>query len=88
MSDDGQLTGRATLGAACAIFDRELRVLLVRHSYGPLNWELPCGASLPGEDPSSTARRELYEETGLDLLGAGQAATPTAAVTRECLSSN
>lgn len=57
--------GRVAIGAACAIFDDRGDVLLVRHTYGRLNWELPGGASLPGEAPDETARRELLEETGV-----------------------
>ena len=53
------------VGAACAIFDERGRVLLVRHAYGRLNWELPGGAAEPGEAPDETARRELLEETGI-----------------------
>lgn len=56
-----------TLGAACAVFDRSGRVLLVRHTYGARNWELPGGGALDGEDPRITAGRELREETGLDI---------------------
>jgi 8-oxo-dGTP diphosphatase len=56
---------RIALGAACAIFDGTGRVLLVRHTYGRLNWELPGGGSEPGESPDQTATRELLEETGL-----------------------
>jgi len=56
---------RTAMGAACVIFDGEGRVLLVHHTYGRLNWELPGGASEPGEAPDETARRELLEETGL-----------------------
>ena len=59
--------GAAALGAACAVFDPDGRVLLVRHTYGARNWELPGGGSQPGEDPRATARRELLEETGLDI---------------------
>jgi 8-oxo-dGTP diphosphatase len=40
-------------------------VLLVRHTYGRLNWELPGGASEGGETLEETALRELGEETGL-----------------------
>jgi len=41
------------------------RILIVRHTYGPLNWELPGGMSEPGESFDTTALRELGEETGL-----------------------
>jgi len=53
------------IGAACAIFDLCRRILLVKHLYGPLNWELPGGAALAGEEPTQTATREACEETGL-----------------------
>jgi 8-oxo-dGTP pyrophosphatase MutT (NUDIX family) len=52
------------MGAACAIFDDEGRVLLVHHTYGRLNWELPGGLGEAGEAPDETALRELVEETG------------------------
>ena len=64
MGDEGALQ-RVAVGAACAIFDGDGRVLLVRHSYGRLNWEIPGGGSEPGEAPHETATRELLEETGL-----------------------
>jgi predicted metal-dependent hydrolase/ADP-ribose pyrophosphatase YjhB (NUDIX family) len=41
---------------------------------GDWAWTPPSGAREPGEDPDETARRELLEETGLEL-----AVTPTAA---------
>jgi 8-oxo-dGTP diphosphatase len=56
------------MGAACAIFDSEGRVLLVRHTYAGLNWELPGGGAEPGESPDETAIREVTEETGLDIV--------------------
>jgi 8-oxo-dGTP pyrophosphatase MutT (NUDIX family) len=62
---DGIAVQRTALGAACVIFDGGGRVLLVHHTYGRLNWELPGGGSEPGEAPDETARRELLEETGL-----------------------
>jgi 8-oxo-dGTP pyrophosphatase MutT (NUDIX family) len=48
MRDEGPVQ-RTALGAACANFDGEGRVLLVHHTYGRLNWELPSGAAEPGE---------------------------------------
>jgi 8-oxo-dGTP pyrophosphatase MutT (NUDIX family) len=62
---DGAAVDRMAMGAACAIFDDHGRVLLVHHTYGRLNWELPGGGSEPGETPDETATRELLEETGL-----------------------
>ena len=56
---------RSATGAACAIFDRDGRVLLVRHTYGKYNWELPGGLGEAGEAPHETATREVLEETGL-----------------------
>lgn len=64
MRDEGPVP-RTALGAACVIFDGEGRVLLVHHTYGRLNWELPGGGAEPGETPDETAARELLEETGL-----------------------
>jgi 8-oxo-dGTP pyrophosphatase MutT (NUDIX family) len=53
------------MGAAAVVLDSRGRVLLVRHTYGRLNWELPGGASEHGESVVDTALRELHEETGL-----------------------
>jgi ADP-ribose pyrophosphatase YjhB (NUDIX family) len=60
-----QSVSRVAVGAACAIIDGDGRVLLVRHTYGRLNWELPGGLGEAGEAPDETALRELLEETGL-----------------------
>jgi 8-oxo-dGTP pyrophosphatase MutT (NUDIX family) len=62
---DMQWPGRR-MGAAAAIFDAAGSILLVHHTYGPLNWELPGGASEAGESIVETALRELREETGLE----------------------
>lgn len=62
---DLESIARLAVGAACAIFDGDGRVLLVRHTYGRLNWELPGGLGERGESPSEAAARELFEETGI-----------------------
>ena len=56
------------LGAAAAILDGRGRVLLVKHSYGRLNWELPGGAVEEGEGVVEAAVREVREETGLEVV--------------------
>jgi 8-oxo-dGTP diphosphatase len=55
------------LGAATVVVDDSSRVLLVRHNYGELNWELPGGAGEAGESAEETARREMREEVGVEL---------------------
>lgn len=56
---------RRSLGAAAVIVDSYGRVLLVRHNYGHLNWELPGGMAEPGESIVETTLREVEEETAL-----------------------
>jgi 8-oxo-dGTP pyrophosphatase MutT (NUDIX family) len=51
-------------GVKCVITDRG-RVLLVRHTYGSRNWDLPGGGLKRGESPPLAARREMQEELGL-----------------------
>lgn len=53
------------VGAAAVVVRRDREVLLVHHTYGRLNWELPGGASEEGEPVVETALRELREEAGL-----------------------
>lgn len=55
------------LGAAAVIFDSQGQVLLVKHSYGRLNWELPGGYAEADESIVETALREVREETGLGV---------------------
>lgn len=53
-------------GSAVLVFNREFEVLLqLRADTG--RWGIPGGAMEPGESFEVTARRELYEETGLRL---------------------
>lgn len=56
-----------SVGAAAIILDAEGRILLVKHSYGKCNWEIPGGKSENHESAQETAQREVAEETGLDV---------------------
>jgi 8-oxo-dGTP pyrophosphatase MutT (NUDIX family) len=62
-----EIWARASKGVAAAAMMVNSRgeVLLVKHSYGPLNWELPGGAAERDEAPTQTVLREVLEETGL-----------------------
>lgn len=63
---------------SCAIVTRdEAEIILVGNEYGagqPLFWNLPGGAVDPGEDLRHAVIRELYEESGLEVLQIGQLA--------------
>jgi 8-oxo-dGTP pyrophosphatase MutT (NUDIX family)/N-acetylglutamate synthase-like GNAT family acetyltransferase len=61
-----QRAQRAT-AAAAVVCDTAGRVLLVKHAYGRLNWELPGGAAEARESPTQTVVREVREETGLEV---------------------
>lgn len=53
-------------GACALILDQRDRLLLQRRSDNHL-WGLPGGSMEPGESIENTARREVLEETGLEL---------------------
>ena len=53
------------IGAAVVILNTTGHVLLVKHNYGPLNWELPGGGAEANESIIDTAIREVREETGI-----------------------
>ena len=53
------------VGAAAVVVNARGEILLVHHTYGPCNWELPGGGGEEGESPVDTAIREVKEETGL-----------------------
>ena len=56
------------IGAAAAIVDTTGRILLVKHTYGRCNWELPGGNAEVHESAADTAVREVAEETGLQVV--------------------
>ncbi len=52
------------------------RVVLVRQFRYPVNdyvYEFPAGLMEPGEDPLQAGRREMFEETGLQMVPVGTA---------------
>ncbi|SFE48807.1 ADP-ribose pyrophosphatase YjhB, NUDIX family [Paenibacillus catalpae] len=55
------------MGAAAIITNAEGKILLVKHSYGKNNWDLPGGKSEINESVQQTAAREVLEETGLQV---------------------
>lgn len=62
------VVGWRTTGVKVMAFDRDGRLLLVRHRYGRSDlWMLPGGGVARREAPVSAAVRELGEETGCIL---------------------
>jgi ADP-ribose pyrophosphatase YjhB (NUDIX family) len=55
--------GRGSAGARVTDDDR---VLLIRHPNAPDTWTFPGGGHEPGEAFAETARREVWEETGVE----------------------
>nr|WP_041259534.1 NUDIX hydrolase [Pseudofrankia inefficax] len=56
---------RKRMAAAVILVDDADRVLIVRPTYRP-GWDLPGGVVEQDESPHAAARRELFEELGLD----------------------
>ena len=54
---------------ACALVMADARLLMVRRAVEPWKglWDVPGGFCDEGEHPMETARREVREETGLDV---------------------
>ena len=60
-------SGPIPLGAASVITDVAGRILLVHHTYGERNWEIPGGVLEAHESAEAAAVRETREETGVAL---------------------
>ena len=59
---------RQRTGVSVVCFNDDQRILLLRHVYHPsVPWGLPGGWLDRGESPAECARRELREETGLEI---------------------
>jgi 8-oxo-dGTP diphosphatase len=57
-----------TVSAAVVILNEDRRVLLLNHILRPTTgWGLPGGFLDRGEQPENTIRREIREETGIEL---------------------
>ena len=61
--------GPRTIGVRGVVSDGDGRVLLVRHSYGPLTWHLPGGGVKRRESLTDAVLRELREEVGIEVPG-------------------
>jgi ADP-ribose pyrophosphatase YjhB (NUDIX family) len=55
-------------GVKCVLTDGD-DVLLVRHTYGKREWDLPGGGIKRDERPEDAARREIEEELGVRVEG-------------------
>jgi 8-oxo-dGTP diphosphatase len=60
--------GKFTVSVAAIVTNDENKVLLLKHVLRPVSdWGIPGGFIETGEQPEAAIRRELMEETGLEL---------------------
>lgn len=64
----GVVNLNARLCVAVAVFRTEDDCVLVGHHTRTGTWGFPGGMVDPGEHPTDAARRELYEETGINCF--------------------
>ena len=60
-----------SLGVFAAIFDDSRRILCVRMNYATRAWTTPGGRVELGESPLAALKREVLEESGLDVVADG-----------------
>jgi 8-oxo-dGTP diphosphatase len=60
-----------TLGVFAAIIDDDGRILCVHMNYATRAWTTPGGRVEPGESPFAALRREVLEESGLEVVEDG-----------------
>jgi 8-oxo-dGTP diphosphatase len=60
-----------SLGVFAAIFDDSRRILCVRMNYATRAWTTPGGRVELGETPFAALKREVLEESGLDVVADG-----------------
>lgn len=63
-----RLTRGLTLGVRAVVLSSDGKVLLVRHTYTP-GWHFPGGGVEVGECAETALANELWQETGLTLIG-------------------
>ena len=61
-----RVTPSFTVGSMCVIERNDGRVLLIRHLYRK-RWGIPGGLLQRNETPIDAARREVFEEVGLEV---------------------
>ena len=54
--------------AGAVVFNKDKKVLIFQRADVPGQWQFPQGGWDDGEDLSEAARRELFEETGIDSV--------------------
>lgn len=65
-----EIAYKPTIGTLCYIKDERGRILLqlkAKGKFGELRWNAPGGKLLPEEDLEIAAKREVREETGLEV---------------------
>lgn len=56
-----------TKGVACLI-ENNGKFLMIRNSYGYMQWALPGGGIKSGEAPEKAVHREVLEEVGIEIV--------------------